>query len=91
MKVGKVPEEWLKFSFPSLKPLGPYIKDLTARCDFFRKWVEEGMPAKLWASGFYFTQGFLTGILQNYARKYVIAIDLLDYDFEVLFSKLKNR
>ena len=32
---GKVPEMWKKKSYPSLKPLAGYIKDLKERLEFF--------------------------------------------------------
>ncbi len=47
---------WLKRSFPSLKPLGPYVKEVIERCEFFREWLDQGAPTVFWLSGFFFTQ-----------------------------------
>ncbi|XP_017780151.1 PREDICTED: dynein heavy chain 6, axonemal [Nicrophorus vespilloides] len=79
----QVPKMWSARSYPSLKSLGSWIKDLELRLDFICVWLRSGQPNSYWISGFYFPQGFLTGTLQTHARKYNLPIDQLKFNFIV--------
>lgn len=80
-----MPKDWgAPKGFLSLKPLASWQQDLSDRCDFLAKWVESGSPVAFWISGFFFPQAFFTAALQNYARKHIIAIDELQFDFKII-------
>ncbi|KAL3266453.1 hypothetical protein HHI36_010625 [Cryptolaemus montrouzieri] len=86
-----VPAMWASKAYPSLKPLAAWVSDLHARIAFLNKWKNEGIPPIFWISGFYFPQAFLTGTLQNFARKYVISIDTINFAFRVLNDRPSKR
>ena len=83
----KVPGLWEKVAYPSLKPLGGWIDDYHKRIDFMRTWLTKGNPKSYWLAGFFFPQGFMTGVLQEHARKYQQPIDALNFNFHVLEGK----
>ncbi|KAJ3415371.1 Dynein heavy chain 6, axonemal, partial [Chytridiales sp. JEL 0842] len=79
----EVPTAWSNAAYPSLKPLGSWVKDLHLRIQELALWIERGQPHSFWLPGFFFPQGFLTGVLQNHARKYNIPIDSLVFAFKI--------
>ena len=79
----QVPAGWEAAAYPSLKPLGSWFDDLVERLRFLDTWIREGPPVCFWISGFFFPQGFMTGVLQKYARKTKIPIDTLQFETHV--------
>jgi len=84
---GTVPQAWGKL-YPSLKPLGSWVRDLLERIDFLNSWLNSSTgPKAFWLSGFTYPTGFLTALLQTTARKNGISIDSLSWEFPVLLSE----
>eukprot|EP01033_Poteriospumella_lacustris_P000280 gene286-182_t len=82
--VNQVPKSWASVAYPSMKPLSAWVDDLMDRLSFITTWIDRGVPSVFWISGFYFPQAFLTGSLQNYARKYQFPIDTVAFNFRMM-------
>ena len=80
----QVPDMWAGKAYPSLKPLSGWVTDLLARVEFVSDWIKKGNPPIYWISGFFFPQAFLTGTLQNFARKMLFSIDTVSFSFRVM-------
>ena len=80
----QVPTLYRGAAYPSLKPLSGWVNDLRLRLLFIHRWIIKGSMPTFWISGFFYTQGFLTGLLQTHARKYDLPIDHLSFKFEVM-------
>lgn len=83
MSIGKLPAQWASKSYPSIKPLSSYVTDLVTRLEYLQSWIRNGEPRVFWLPGFYFTQSFITAILQNYARRSQVQIDLVTLKNEI--------
>jgi len=86
--VNEVPVAWAAVGYLSMKPLAAWTQELGQRVAFLDNWVKNGKPRAFWISGYFFPQAFLTGTLQNYARKQRLAIDIISFGF-VVMDKLK--
>lgn len=79
---GRVPTSWLS-AYPSLKPLGSWTPDLVDRISQLNFWAYEGIPKAFWLGGLTYPTSLLTGLLQATARKQMLSVDVLSFDFIV--------
>ncbi|XP_004521647.2 dynein heavy chain 2, axonemal [Ceratitis capitata] len=83
---GRVPAVWLK-SYPSLKPLAAWSRDLILRIEHFSHWAKTlKQPTLFWLAAYTFPTGFLTAVLQTSARATRTPIDELSWDFFVFIE-----
>merc|ERR1719217_2070829 len=80
----QIPTVWESLAYPCLKGLSAWVQEFFDRMKFLNTWIENGVPSAFWVPGFYFPQAFFTGVRQNYARKYTVAIDTVSFDIKVL-------
>jgi dynein heavy chain len=73
----RVPTSWAKLAWPSLRSLGAWLHDLSARIGQLEMWVDNPMeiPKVTWISGLVNPQSFLTAIKQMTAQRTGAALD----------------
>jgi hypothetical protein len=79
----KVPELWLRHSFPSALTLRSYVDDLKQRIEFMDTWIRTSRPIIFKLGCFYHPEEFLTAVLQVYARKHTVSFDCLRWVTQV--------
>lgn len=82
LRCGIVPSVWAEVGFLSMKPLKSWVKDVQERVRFFSQWCTRD-PVAFSLAAFFFPQGFLSGILQNFARRYKTAFDKLSFSHRI--------
>jgi dynein heavy chain len=85
----KVPSSW-SVAFPSAKPLGSWLRDLSARIKQIDDWINFDMPKVFWLAGFTYPTGFLTALMQTTARRSGVAIDTLTWDFPIISTAVED-
>ncbi|CAK9199554.1 unnamed protein product [Sphagnum troendelagicum] len=80
-----VPAMWVKV-YPTMKPLGSWTRDLVMRMTELRCWVEGTYPLVYWLAGFTYPADFLTAVLQTTARRNLIPIDTLVWEFTTVYK-----
>jgi len=85
LSLDKVPTAWTKLAWPSLRALGAWKFNLTARIVQLNEWVSNPMeiPKVTWLGGLVNPQSFLTAVRQQTAQRNLLELDRLTIQTEV--------
>jgi dynein heavy chain len=81
----RVPADWAKLAWPSLRPLKGWLYNLQLRVNQLGEWVGNPMepPRVTWLSGLINPQSFLTAISQQTAQRNSLELDKLVIQTEI--------
>lgn len=82
--LGRVPQKWKQFSYPSAKTLAGYTENLLQRVNYIKLWIDQGTPQVFWFPAMFYPQAYLTAILQNHSRRFSIKMEELKFMHQVL-------
>ncbi|NWI85262.1 DYH9 protein, partial [Pitta sordida] len=80
----KVPESWVRRSYPSTASLGTWFANLLSRISELEAWTGDfSLPSTVWLGGFFNPQSILTAIMQTTARKNKWPLDKMTLQCDV--------
>lgn len=81
----RLPDQWLRYSYPSIKSCSSYLIDFNERFEWFKQWwISKCMPQSYWISAFFYPRNFLACIKLSLANEYEVPIEKLTFDFVVV-------
>ncbi|KAH8062602.1 dynein light chain binding protein [Aureococcus anophagefferens] len=81
----RVPGEWAKVAYPSIRFLTPWLANLQVRLGQLRDWcaAPTDIPVVTWLSGLFNPESFLTAVMQTTAQAQNLELDKLSVATEV--------
>ena len=81
----RVPNEWAKVAYPSIRFLTPWLANLQQRLGQLRDWcaAPTDIPVVTWLSGLFNPESFLTAVMQTTAQAQNLELDKLTIATEV--------
>jgi hypothetical protein len=78
LRDGHIPKAWRLVAYPSSRPLASWVSNLQQRIDMISSWESRAaLPSCFRISHMFFPQGFLTSLLQAFARSSGAALETL--------------